>query len=113
VIAKPSIAARVAERSGAAHVIRIEPPRGWFNLRVKELRKYCELLQVVVTMNKLEFQGEKSLWSKPDSVTISAEVPVVAPRRTSAKHRFTPILLRLASLTNPALPLKIVNCLVF
>jgi lipopolysaccharide transport system permease protein len=45
---KPAIASQLVERSSAAHVIRIEPPRGWFNLRIKELWEYRGLLYFLV-----------------------------------------------------------------
>jgi lipopolysaccharide transport system permease protein len=45
---KPAVAAQLAERSAATQVIRIEPPRGWFNLQLKELWNYRELLYFFV-----------------------------------------------------------------
>src|SRR3974390_3706445 len=49
VTSKPAAAPPLAEQSAAAaQVIRIEPPRGWFNLRLKELWDYRELLYFFV-----------------------------------------------------------------
>ena len=48
VTTKPAIAGPLAERTPGAHIIRIEPPRGWFDLRVKELWDYRELLYFFV-----------------------------------------------------------------
>ncbi|HVM76066.1 MAG TPA: ABC transporter permease [Candidatus Saccharimonadales bacterium] len=49
VTSKPAAAPPLAEQSAAAaQVIRIEPPRGWFNLRLKELWDYRELLYFLV-----------------------------------------------------------------
>jgi lipopolysaccharide transport system permease protein len=48
VTSKTAVAAQLAERSAATQVIRIEPPRGWFNLRLKELWNYRELLYFFV-----------------------------------------------------------------
>lgn len=44
VTSKPAVADSLAERSAAPPVVRIEPPRGWFNLHLKELWDYRELL---------------------------------------------------------------------
>src|ERR1700739_455635 len=41
---KPTYAAPAPSRSTGHHTIRIEPPRGWFNLRLQELWDYRELL---------------------------------------------------------------------
>jgi hypothetical protein len=49
VTSKPAAAPGVAERSAASSlVIRIEPPRGWFDLRLRELWDYRELLYFFV-----------------------------------------------------------------
>jgi lipopolysaccharide transport system permease protein len=40
----PTVAAPLAKRSASYSTIRIEPPRGWFSLRLKELWDYRELL---------------------------------------------------------------------
>jgi len=48
VTSKPAVAAQLAERSAATPVIRIEPARGWFHLRLKELWNYRELLYFFV-----------------------------------------------------------------
>jgi lipopolysaccharide transport system permease protein len=40
----PTVAAPLAKRLAGYSTIRIEPPRGWFNLRLKELWDYRELL---------------------------------------------------------------------
>lgn len=45
---KPAVATALVERPSAAQVIRIEPPRGWFNLRIKELWEYRGLLYFLV-----------------------------------------------------------------
>ena len=45
---KPVVATALVERPSAAQVIRIEPPRGWFNLRIKELWEYRGLLYFLV-----------------------------------------------------------------
>lgn len=44
----PTVAAPLAKRSAGSTAIRIEPPRGWFNLRLKELWDYRELLYFFV-----------------------------------------------------------------
>lgn len=44
VTSKPAVANSLTERSAAPQVVRIEPPRGWFNLRLRELWNYRELL---------------------------------------------------------------------
>ena len=48
VTSKPAVVATRPERNAAAPVTRIEPPRGWFNLRLKELWDYRELLYFLV-----------------------------------------------------------------
>jgi lipopolysaccharide transport system permease protein len=48
VTSKPAVVAARPERNAVAHVTRIEPPRGWFNLRLKELWDYRELLYFLV-----------------------------------------------------------------
>ena len=44
VTSNPKVAPPVTSRSAGYGTIRIEPPRGWFNLRLKELWDYRELL---------------------------------------------------------------------
>jgi lipopolysaccharide transport system permease protein len=48
VTSNPTYAASTASRSAGYHTIRIEPPRGWFNLRLRELWDYRELLYFFV-----------------------------------------------------------------
>jgi len=48
VTSKPAVAGPIAQRGTSPLVIRIEPPRGWFNLRLKELWDYRELLYFFV-----------------------------------------------------------------
>ena len=43
-----TVIAPLTEQSASNSVIRIEPPRGWFNLRLKELWNYRELLYFLV-----------------------------------------------------------------
>ena len=44
VTSKPAVATPIAGHGAPPVFIRIEPPRGWFNLRLKELWDYRELL---------------------------------------------------------------------
>jgi lipopolysaccharide transport system permease protein len=48
VTSNPTVAAPLAKRSAGSITIRIEPPRGWFNLRLQELWEYRELLYFFV-----------------------------------------------------------------
>ncbi len=48
VTSNPTVAAPLAKRSAGSTTIRIEPPRGWFNLRLQELWEYRELLYFFV-----------------------------------------------------------------
>lgn len=48
VTSKPSVAAPLATRPVGHDAIRIEPPHGWFDLRLKELWDYRELLYFFV-----------------------------------------------------------------
>jgi lipopolysaccharide transport system permease protein len=48
VTSNPTYAASAPSRSAGYHAIRIEPPRGWFNLRLQELWDYRELLYFFV-----------------------------------------------------------------
>jgi lipopolysaccharide transport system permease protein len=48
VTSNPTVVASLAKRSAGSNIIRIEPPRGWFNLRLRELWDYRELLYFFV-----------------------------------------------------------------
>jgi len=48
VTSNPTVVAPLARRSAGYSTIRIEPARGWFNLRLKELWDYRELLYFFV-----------------------------------------------------------------
>jgi len=48
VTSNTTVAAPVADRYATISVTRIEPPRGWFSLQLKELWKYRELLYFFV-----------------------------------------------------------------
>src|SRR5258708_14179863 len=48
VTSNPSVTAPATKLSSETVSIRIEPPRGWFNLRLKELWDYRELLYFFV-----------------------------------------------------------------
>jgi lipopolysaccharide transport system permease protein len=48
VTSKPSVVAPLAERPAGHDTIRIEPPRGWFDLHLRELWDYRELLYFFV-----------------------------------------------------------------
>ena len=48
VTSNTTVAAPLAKRSAGSTIIRIEPPRGWFNLRLQELWDYRELLYFFV-----------------------------------------------------------------
>jgi hypothetical protein len=44
VTAEPTIAARTSAQASATATVRIEPPRGWVELRLREMWMYRELL---------------------------------------------------------------------
>jgi lipopolysaccharide transport system permease protein len=48
VTSNPSVVSRLANRAPGSLTLRIEPPRGWFELRLKELWSYRELLYFLV-----------------------------------------------------------------
>src|SRR5882724_7016357 len=48
VIADPSVAARVSAQASSTATVRIEPPRGWMELRLREVWMYRELLYFFV-----------------------------------------------------------------
>jgi len=48
VTSKPSVVGPLANRLARHDTVRIEPPRGWFDLRLKELWEYRELLYFFV-----------------------------------------------------------------
>src|SRR3989475_10822563 len=48
VTADPSVAARVSAQASSTATVRIEPPRGWMELRLREVWMYRELLYFFV-----------------------------------------------------------------
>jgi lipopolysaccharide transport system permease protein len=48
VTSNPAVPASLTDRPASAFVVRIEPPRGWFELRLKELWAFRELLYFFV-----------------------------------------------------------------
>ena len=48
VTSNATVANRVASQPAGVTTVRIEPPRGWFNLRLQELWRYRELLYFFV-----------------------------------------------------------------